>query len=88
MLAQLRASSCADALRGRKTQLMTDPASRFSNLSGFAVMNAAGNAPASNPSASQAGSLMTLAQLYDFARQQAVATQRLKWHALLERLLQ
>jgi hypothetical protein len=31
---------------------------------------------------------MTLAQLYDFARQQAVATQRLKWHALLERLLQ
>jgi hypothetical protein len=69
---------------------MIDPASRFSNLSGFAVMNAAGSAsaPQSNASASQAGSLMTLAQLYDFARQQAVATQRLKWHALLERLLQ
>jgi hypothetical protein len=69
---------------------MIDPASRFSNLSGFAVMNTAGSssAPAPNSSPSQAGSLMTLAQLYDFARQQAVATQRLKWHALLERLLQ
>jgi len=69
---------------------MIDPASRFSNLSGFAVMNAAGSAsaPAASLSASQAGSLMTLAQLYDFARQQAVATQLLKWRALLERLLQ
>ena len=72
------------------TIAMIDPASRFSNLAGFAIMKAVGSAsaPAANPTASQTGSLMTLAQLYDFARQQAVATQRLKWHALLERLLQ
>jgi len=68
---------------------MIDPASRFSNLSGFAVMPPApgGSAPPA-ANASPSGSLMTLAQLYDFARQQAVATQRLKWYALLERLLQ
>jgi hypothetical protein len=69
---------------------MIDPASRFSNLTGFAVMPPAASAPAAAAGSlpSQSGSLMSLAQLYAFAREQAVASQRLKWHALLERLLQ
>jgi len=70
--------------------VMIDPQTRFSQLSSFAAVTAANSACAPQSAGAfpaQCGVGSTLAQIYALAREQAVASQRLKWHALLERLL-